>query len=61
MAGAETPQHLGVADIIHLIEQAGRRPVERDTLYNVVAETPPGAHGKPFRRAIAPEAGGALP
>jgi aminodeoxyfutalosine synthase len=61
MAGAETPQHLGVADIVHLIEQAGRVPVERDTLYNVVAETAPGAHGKPFRRAIAPEAGRALP
>jgi aminodeoxyfutalosine synthase len=61
MAGAETPQHLGVADIVHLIEQAGRLPVERDTLYNVVAETPTSAHGKPFRRAIAPEAGRALP
>jgi aminodeoxyfutalosine synthase len=61
MAGAETPQHLGVADIVHLIEQAGRLPVERDTLYNVVAETTASAHGKPFRRAIAPEAGRALP
>jgi aminodeoxyfutalosine synthase len=61
MAGAETPQHLGVADIVHLIDQAGRLPVERDTLYNVVAETPTSAHGKPFRRAIAPEAGRALP
>jgi aminodeoxyfutalosine synthase len=61
MAGAETPQHLGVADIVHLIEQAGRLPVERDTLYNVIAQTPTSAHGKPFRRVIAPEAGGALP
>ncbi len=61
MAGAETPQHLGVADIVHLIEQAGRLPVERDTLYNVVAEASANAHGKPFRRAIAPEAGRALP
>ena len=38
MAGAETPQRLSVADIVHLITRAGRLPVERDTLYNVVAE-----------------------
>jgi aminodeoxyfutalosine synthase len=61
MAGAETPQHLGVADIVHLIEQAGRLPVERDTLYNVVAEPRTSAPGKPFRRPIAPEPGRALP
>jgi aminodeoxyfutalosine synthase len=60
MAGAETPQHLGVADIVHLIEQAGRIPVELDTLYNVVA-APASAPGKPFRRPMAPEEGRARP
>ncbi|MBM4393369.1 MAG: aminofutalosine synthase MqnE, partial [Deltaproteobacteria bacterium] len=38
MAGAHTPQELGRRDIIALIREAGRVPVERDTLYNVVAE-----------------------
>ena len=35
-AGAETPEILSVADIRHLIEEAGREPVERDTLYHRV-------------------------
>lgn len=38
MAGAKTPQELGRAELIQLIRHAGRIPVERDTLYNVVAE-----------------------
>lgn len=38
MAGAETPQALGRADLIQLIRDAGRVPVERDTLYHVAAE-----------------------
>jgi aminodeoxyfutalosine synthase len=38
MAGATTPQALSRADLIALIRAAGRIPVERDTLYNVVAE-----------------------
>lgn len=38
MAGAKTPQELGRAELIELIRHAGRVPVERDTLYNVVAE-----------------------
>ena len=33
-AGAETPESLTVQEIIKLIEEAGREPVERDTLYN---------------------------
>ncbi len=33
-AGAETPEALTVDDIRSLIEQTGREPVERDTLYN---------------------------
>jgi aminodeoxyfutalosine synthase len=35
-AGAETPQILSVEQIRRLIEEAGREPVERDTLYHRV-------------------------
>lgn len=35
-AGAETPEALSVHEIIKLIKEAGREPVERDTLYNPV-------------------------
>lgn len=35
-AGAETPQEITVADIRRLIAEAGRVPVERDTLYHRV-------------------------
>ena len=35
-AGAETPEALSVQEIIRLIKEAGRDPVERDTLYNPV-------------------------
>lgn len=38
MAGARTPQTLGRAELVQLIRDAGRQPVERDTLYHVVAE-----------------------
>jgi aminodeoxyfutalosine synthase len=36
MAGAESPQALTVGALCHLIREAGRTPVERDTLYRVV-------------------------
>jgi len=36
MAGARTPEALGTSDIRRLIRRAGREPVERDTLYNVI-------------------------
>jgi aminodeoxyfutalosine synthase len=36
MAGARTPETLTTASIRALIRRAGRLPVERDTLYNVV-------------------------
>ena len=36
MAGADTEQALGHKTLIHLIREAGREPVERDTLYNVL-------------------------
>lgn len=38
MAGAKTPQELTRAELVELIRHAGRIPVERDTLYNIVAE-----------------------
>ena len=43
MAGAPTPEAMTPQQISTLIRDAGRRPVERDTLYNLVArpvETP---------------------
>lgn len=36
MAGAETSQAMSNKEIEHLIRQAGRIPVERDTLYNEI-------------------------
>jgi aminodeoxyfutalosine synthase len=53
MAGAETPQGLALSELVHIIEQAGRVPVERDTLYNVVAEGEALAPKQPFRRSLA--------
>ncbi len=41
MAGSRTPEILTTASIRRLIRVAGRAPVERDTLYNVI--TPPEA------------------
>jgi aminodeoxyfutalosine synthase len=38
MAGAKTPQELTRGELVALIRRAGRIPVERDTLYHVVAE-----------------------
>ncbi|MCB9665870.1 MAG: aminofutalosine synthase MqnE [Alphaproteobacteria bacterium] len=38
MAGATTPQALSRDDLVALIRDAGRLPVERDTLYHVAAE-----------------------
>ena len=37
MAGARTPEAMTTTQISRLIRAAGRQPVERDTLYNVVA------------------------
>src|SRR5579875_1058137 len=39
-AGSDAPQELSVAEIRRLIEEAGRIPVERDTLYREVIRTP---------------------
>ena len=35
-AGSDSPQELSVAEIRRLIQEAGRVPVERDTLYHEV-------------------------
>ena len=56
MAGAETPQGLSLAELVYLIERAGRVPVERDTLYNVVAEGSALVPKRPFRRSLLEEA-----
>ncbi len=42
-AGAQAGQEMTVAELVGMIRQAGRVPVERDTLYNVVREWPGGA------------------
>ncbi|MBN8549415.1 MAG: aminofutalosine synthase MqnE [Deltaproteobacteria bacterium] len=36
MAGSHSPQALSIEDIKHVIRQAGREPVERNTVYQVV-------------------------
>ena len=38
LAGSDAPQALAPMEIVRLIRAAGRTPVERDTLYRVVAE-----------------------
>jgi aminodeoxyfutalosine synthase len=43
-AGSDSPQELAVADIRRLIEEAGRVPVERDTLYREVVRESGGWH-----------------
>ncbi len=37
-AGAQTPQAMTVQELVRLVREAGRRPVERDTVFNVVRE-----------------------
>jgi aminodeoxyfutalosine synthase len=37
-AGAPTPQAMTVDELVRLVREAGRRPVERDTVFNVVRE-----------------------
>jgi len=36
MAGAETEQAMSREQLLRLIREAGRTPIERDTLYNVI-------------------------
>jgi aminodeoxyfutalosine synthase len=52
-AGSDSPQELGVDEIRRLIEEAGRRPVERDTLYHeVVREKAADAHWQTGRKLV---------
>ena len=52
-AGSDSPQELGVADLRRLIEEAGRVPVERDTLYHeVVRAAPLGRQWQTGRRLV---------
>src|SRR4029453_13075334 len=51
MARPETPQAMSPAEIVRIIQNAGRTPVERDTLYNVVAEGDALVSEKPSRAA----------
>ena len=44
-AGAQAGQEMSVGELVTMIRQAGKIPVERDTLYNVVREWP--AEGTP--------------
>jgi aminodeoxyfutalosine synthase len=39
MAGARTPEAMTTHEIGRLISAAGRQPIERDTLYNVLSVT----------------------
>jgi aminodeoxyfutalosine synthase len=43
-AGSDSPQELTVAELRRLIEEAGRIPVERDTLYHEVVREADGWH-----------------
>jgi aminodeoxyfutalosine synthase len=53
-AGSDSPQELSVAEIRRLIEEAGRVPVERDTLYNAVVREDGGWQtGAPIRLPLA--------
>lgn len=40
-AGSDSPQMLSVSELRRLIEEAGREPIERDTLYNEVIREKP--------------------
>ncbi len=37
-AGATTPEALAENELLQLIREAGRTPVERDTVYNVIEQ-----------------------
>jgi aminodeoxyfutalosine synthase len=44
-AGSDSPQELTVAELRRTIEEAGRTPVERDTLYHEVIRATPSGRG----------------
>jgi aminodeoxyfutalosine synthase len=45
-AGSDSPQELSVTELRRLIREAGREPVERDTLYNEVVRPTPVPTGR---------------
>jgi aminodeoxyfutalosine synthase len=51
MAGSVTPQAMTTSEISRLVREAGREPIERDTLYNVV-HIPPAAEGRGVGAAL---------
>jgi aminodeoxyfutalosine synthase len=51
MAGARTPEAMSTSTIRRLIRAAGREPVERDTLYNVITG-PAAPDGLPVSAAV---------
>jgi aminodeoxyfutalosine synthase len=54
-AGAKTPEGLSVAQLHHLIQEAGRVPIERDTLYRRVIREGNGSQwriGEPIRMTL---------
>jgi aminodeoxyfutalosine synthase len=57
-AGAETPQEVTVAEIRRLIAEAGRQPIERDTLYHEVQRS--GSHWSSGRHIDVPALAGAV-
>ena len=66
MAGAQTPQQLAQAELVRVIREAGREPVQRDSLYQLVkppleGEPPGEPNSNPDGSAGAPpsRAGGA--
>ena len=56
-AGAHTAMHMPYLELVRLIRGAGRRPVERDSLYQSVRD----AVRRSAARALACAAGRALP
>lgn len=51
-AGSDTPQELTVTELRRLIEEAGREPVERDTLYHEVIREPGAQRWQTGRKLI---------
>jgi aminodeoxyfutalosine synthase len=43
MAGSSTPEGMSTAQLTRLVRAAGRQPLERDTLYNIVQAVPSGS------------------
>ena len=62
MAGAQTPQQLAQAELVRVIREAGREPVQRDSLYQLVKpplEGEPNSNPDGSAGALPSRAGGA--